>query len=96
MNASSSLIGTLLGIATLIVSQPLLGRLDRKRIREKVEQNGGKVMAIERRFWSGFGARYSRTYDVTYIAPNNKSITATCITNMTRGVSWVSDRPPQN
>jgi hypothetical protein len=95
MSNSSSLIGTLLGIAVLIASQPVLGRLDRKRIRE-TSKSGGKVIAIERRFWSGFGARYSRAYDVTYTAPNDKSITAICITNMTRGVSWVNDRPLQN
>ena len=97
MSDSPSLIGFLLGIAILIVSQPVLGRLDGKRIRESIEQSGGKVIAMKRRFlWWRLGARYARTYDVTYLTPDSKSITATCLTSMTIGVSWVSDRPPKH
>jgi hypothetical protein len=97
MSDSSSLIGFLVGIAALLVSQPVLGRLDRKRIRENVEQRGSKVIAMKRRFvWWRLGARYARTYDVTYLTPDSKSITATCLTSMTIGVSWMNDRPPQN
>jgi hypothetical protein len=97
MSDSPSLIGYILGIATLILSQPVMGRLDRKRIRENIEQSGGKVIAMERRFlWWRLGARYARTYDVTYMTSDSQSITATCLTSMTIGVSWVSDRPPRN
>ena len=97
MSNDPSLIGALLGIAILIASQPVLGRLDRKRIRENIEQSGGKVITMKRRlFWWRLGARYARMYDVTYLTPDSKSITATCLTSMTIGVSWVSDRPPRN
>jgi len=97
MSYSPSLIGFLLGIGALIASQPVLGRFDRQRIRENVEQSGTKVIAMKRRFvWWRLGARYARTYDVTYLTPDSKSITATCLTSMTIGVSWVSDRPPKN
>jgi len=97
MSYSPSLIGLLLGFAILIISQPVIEKFDRKRIRESVEQSGGKVIAIKRRFfWTRLGARYARTYDVSYMPSHNKTITATCLTTMTRGVSWVNDRPPQN
>ena len=49
MSNSPSLIGFLIGIAVLIVSQPVVGKFDRKRIRENVEQSGGKVIAMKRR-----------------------------------------------
>ena len=95
MSNSPSLIGFLIGIAVLIVSQPVVGKFDRKRIRENVEHIGGKVIAMKRRLlWWRLGARYARTYDVTYLAPDSKSITATCLTSMTIGVQWVSGRPP--
>jgi hypothetical protein len=97
MSDSPSLIGFLLGVGALIVSQPVLGRFDRKRIRENVEQSGGKVLAMKRRFvWWRLGARYARTYDVTYTTRDNKRIAAACLTSMTIGVSWLDDRPPRN
>jgi hypothetical protein len=97
MSGSSSFIGYLIGVGTLILSQPVLGKFDRERIRENVEQSGGKVIAMKRRFvWFRLGARYARTYDVTYLTPDSQSVTAICITSMTIGVSWVSDRPPKN
>lgn len=72
----------------------LLPKWDRKRIAENIESSGGKVVDIESRILGGLGGRYMRTFDVTYITSHGKRVEATCITNMTRGVVWVSDRAP--
>ena len=42
------------------------GKFDRERIRENIEASGGRVINIERRRLGGVGAKYMRTFDVTY------------------------------
>lgn len=80
-------------IAFVIFIMVAMPRYDRQRIREHVEDHGGKVIDIES-VWFGSSGRYGRTYDVTYNSRQGKRITATCMTSMVRGVQWVSDRPP--
>lgn len=70
------------------------GKFDRERIRENIEASGGKVIDIERRRLGGVGAKYMRTFDVTYTTRHGKRVEASCITSMTRGVAWVSNHPP--
>jgi hypothetical protein len=85
----------LLATAAVIVPLFVGSKLDHRRIREHVEANGGKVIDVERRWFGGRGGgRYMNAYDVTYKTRDGKRITATCITSMTRGVYWISDRPP--
>jgi hypothetical protein len=70
------------------------GKFDRERIQENIEASGGKVIDIERRRLGGVGGRYMRTFDVTYTTRHGRRVEASCITNMTRGVIWVSNHPP--
>jgi hypothetical protein len=67
-------------------------RLDRNRIRENIEEHGGKVIEIDR-VW-GWGTRNDRAYEVSYVTARGKRVNATCRTNIWRGVYWVNDRPP--
>jgi hypothetical protein len=83
-------------IAILTLVLFVLPRLDRNRIREHVESNGGHVIEILRDWFGGFGGRSARTYDVTYITRQGERITAKCITGMMSGVKWVTSRPPGN
>jgi hypothetical protein len=70
------------------------GKFDRERIRENIEASGGRVINIERRRLGGVGAKYMRTFDVTYTTRHGKRVEASCITSMARGVAWVSNHPP--
>jgi hypothetical protein len=81
-------------IALLSLVLFVLPRLDRNRIREHVESNGGHVIEILRDWFGGFGGRSARAYEVTYITRQGERITAKCITSMIRGVQWVANRPP--
>jgi hypothetical protein len=81
------------GIATLVFV--LIPKADRKRIREHVDSHGGKVIEILSD-WFGAGGRSARAYDVTYISRNGQRVTAKCITSMTSGVQWLSDKPPES
>ena len=81
-------------IALLCFVLFVLPRLDRNRIREHVESNGGHVIEILRVWFGGFGGRSARTYEVTYSTRQGERITAKCITSMTSGVQWVTNRPP--
>jgi hypothetical protein len=94
MSNLSALLFLLWAIAMLTLVLFVLPRLDRNRIREHVESNGGHVIEILRDWFGGFGGRSARTYDVTYITCQGERITAKCITGMTTGVQWVSDKPP--
>jgi hypothetical protein len=96
MNNLSALLFLLWAIAMLTLVLFVLPRLDRNRIREHVESNGGKVIEILRDWFSGFGGRSARTYDVTYITRQGERITAKCKTGMMNGVQWVADRSPES
>lgn len=67
-------------------------RLDRNRIRENIEEHGGKVIEIDRGW--GWGTRNDRAYEVSYVTARGKRVNATCRTSIWRGVYWVNDRPP--
>jgi hypothetical protein len=71
----------------------VIPKMDRQRIREHIDSHGGKVIETES-VWFRSSGRYGRTYDVTYITRRGERITAKCITSMTSGVQWMSDRPP--
>ena len=71
-------------------------RLDRKRIREHVTQSGGRVLSI---CWSPFGLGWfreasDRIYEVTYETKAGKLVTVNCMTSITAGVYWASDKVP--
>jgi len=84
----------ILAASLIIFTLFVAPKYDRRRIREHIEANGGKVIEILRDWFGGDGGRYRRTYDVTYKTRHGERITATCVTSMTSGVRWVSDRPP--
>jgi hypothetical protein len=71
----------------------VIPKMDRQRIREHIDSHGGKIIEILSDWFAACG-RSARTYDVTYLTRKGERITATCITSMTRGVQWISDRPP--
>lgn len=73
----------------------LIPKADRKRIREHIDSHGGKIIEILSD-WFGAGGRSTRAYDVTYISRNGQRVTAKCITSMTSGVQWLSDKPPES
>lgn len=70
--------------------------LDRNRIREHIEQSGGRVVNITwNPFGKGwFGSNTERLYEVTYRTRRGRTITATCKTSLWSGVYWTSDAPP--
>jgi hypothetical protein len=80
-------------IAFLALVLFVIPKLDRQRIREHIENHGGKVIEILRG-WGAWGSRSARTYEVTYMTSKGERVTATCVTSMMRGVQWLSDRPP--
>jgi hypothetical protein len=92
-DTSFALFAVLAAVVVIIV-RIVGGKLDRQRICEHVEANGGKVIDILSQWFGGVGGRYVRTYDVTYTTRHGSRISATCITSMTSGVQWMSDRPP--
>jgi hypothetical protein len=69
--------------------------LDRRRIQAHVETAGGTVLDIKSRWFAPgwFGNRGS-TYDVTYRTPQGRTVTATCMTGVFRGVYWISKNLP--
>ena len=71
----------------------VIPRMDRQRIREHIDNHGGKVIEILSDWFAASG-RSARTYEVTYLTHNGERITAKCITSMTSDVQWISDRPP--
>jgi len=78
--------------AVVILTFVLTPRFDGDRIRENVEEHGGKVIEISRT-WEWIN-HYDRKYDVSYLTARGKRVTATCRTSMWRGVYWIHDRPP--
>ena len=96
MSNLSTILSFFLAIAILSFVLFVVPRLDRNRIREHVESNGGRVIEILRDWFGGFGSRYARTYDVTYVTRHGERITAKCITGMMSGVKWMTSRPPDS
>jgi len=76
-------------VVVLIVNLNVMPRFDRARIREHIEEHGGKVVEIIRVPGQG----YDRGYKVAYMTPGGKQVKATCRTDL-NGVYWISDRPP--
>jgi hypothetical protein len=73
----------------------VIPKMDRQRIREHIDSHGGKVIEILSDWFSASG-RSARTYDVTYMNRNGQRVTAKCITSMTSGVQWLTDKPPDS
>lgn len=72
----------------------LLPKFDRKRITQHVESNGGKVTEILSE--NAFSDHGERVYLVSYITREGRKLRALCRTNMTIGVLWISNTPPDN
>jgi hypothetical protein len=79
------------GVIFMVV---MSAKFDRERIQENIEASGGKIIEIERRRLAGVGGKNMRTFDVTYTTRHGKLVEASCITSMSRGVIWLSNRPP--
>ncbi|SRR5579864_2209512 len=76
-------------VVGMIITLNVIPRFDRARIREHIEEHGGKVVEIIRAPWHG----YDRGYKVTYMTSRGKQVKATCRTDL-NGVYWISDCPP--
>src|SRR5882762_10257645 len=82
----------LVGVAIMV--SKYIDRLDHERIREHVENNGGKVLKITTQYLGGWRGSRDRACLVTYRTQHGKTITASCRTSMFRGVYWITDLPP--
>ena len=85
--------GAILGIAFIITSYRLDGMLNRRRIRNYIEEQGGKVMDIT---WAPFGTGWygnksHRIYRVVYRDAAGIEHQAYCKTAMHRGVYLTGD-----
>jgi hypothetical protein len=70
------------------------GSTDDGRIRENIEQQGGKIQSIN---WSPFGrgwfgSKNERIYEVVYEDAQGKVHQAYCKTSMFSGVYWTEDK----
>jgi hypothetical protein len=77
----------------VVVGRMIAGSLDRDRIREYVEERGGKIIAI---VWNPLGPGWyghERIYDVRYKTRHGEIQTATCKTGMFSGVYWTGHAP---
>ena len=77
-------------VVALILSLNVMPKFDRARIREHIEEHGGKVVEIIRVLGTG----YDRGYKVAYVTPRGEQVKAVCKTSLRSGVYWVSGRPP--
>ncbi|HKD81339.1 MAG TPA: zinc ribbon domain-containing protein [Candidatus Angelobacter sp.] len=89
-----SVIGS--GIAAFIFGRSHFAKLDRRRITENLIQNGGEVLNIELHSPPRIGNRSDNVYDVTFKTRRGKRITTMCMTSVTSGVVWISDKPPED
>lgn len=92
MSDPSSVLYLVALAAIVIFAFVITPKLDRDRIRENIEDHGGKVIEILRK-WGG-GTRYGRAYAVSYLTRRGKRMKASCRTSMWGGVSWINDRAP--
>jgi hypothetical protein len=80
-----------LGVGAIVVVLRIIAdRLDRQRIREEIEENGGKIVEIH---WDPFGPGWfgeksDRIYEVTYQSKKGHRVVAHCKTSMWSGVYW--------
>lgn len=93
MSDPNSILYVVFLVAIALCAFAVTSKFDRDRIRENIEEHGGKVIEISRVWWWS-GSRYDRCYDVTYLTARGRRVCATCRTSMWRGVYWVNDRPP--
>jgi hypothetical protein len=92
MSDPSSVLYVAFLVALALFAFVLTPKFDRDRICEHIEEHGGKVIEISRVWtWANHNAR---TYDVSYLTARGRRLSATCRTNMWRGVYWINDRPP--
>jgi hypothetical protein len=90
---SSVIIGA---IAAFSLGRSYFGKLDRRRITENVIENGGEVLRIVRHSPPKLANRSDNVYDVAYKTRAGKRISAMCMTSISSGVVWISDKPPQD
>ena len=71
-----------------------ISRLDDGRIKDYIQQRGGRVVSIHwAPFGKGwFGEKNDRIYEVVYYDEKGDQHFATCKTSMTGGVYWTEDR----
>jgi len=92
MSDPSSVLYLVALAAIVIFAFVITPKLDRDRIRENIEDHGGKVIEILREW--GRGTSYGRAYAVSYLTGRGKRMEASCRTSMWSGVDWINDRAP--
>lgn len=92
MSDPSSVFYVVFLILVIVFAFVLTPKLDRDRIRENIEEHGGKVIEISK-VWE-WGRRYERSYDVSYLTARGRRVDATCRTSMWNGVDWINTHPP--
>lgn len=84
------------GIVAFKFGRSYFAKLDRRRITENVIENGGEVVSIELHSPSRIGSRSSdKVYDVAFKTRSGKCITTMCMTSISSGVVWISEKPPE-
>ena len=83
-------------IAAFSFGRSYFGKLDHRRITENVIENGGEVLRIALHSSSRIGNRSDKVYDVAFKTRAGKRITTLCMTSVSSGVIWISDKPPEN
>jgi hypothetical protein len=85
-------------IVLAIVVRFAAGSTDDGRIRDSIEQQGGKIRSINwKPFGPGcFGSKNERIYDVVYEDAQGKVHQAYCKTSMFSGVYWTEDKIVDN
>ena len=81
-------------IAVVLVIRLGAGSMDRDRIREHIERQGGRVIGIQ---WAPFGlgwfgSKNERIYEVDYEDSSGYIHRAYCKTSMWAGVYWTEDQ----
>ncbi|HEY7402421.1 MAG TPA: hypothetical protein VIB39_02790 [Candidatus Angelobacter sp.] len=85
------------GIVAFNFGRSYFARLDLRRITENVTENGGEVIRITLHSPSRIGNRSSdKVYDVAFKTRDGKRITTMCMTSISSGVVWISEKPPED
>jgi|GEM_PF-2947004 hypothetical protein len=85
------------GIVAFNVGRSYFAKLDQRRITENVIENGGEVICITLHSPSRIGIRASdKVYDVAFKTPSGKHIITMCMTSVSSGVIWISDKLPES
>jgi hypothetical protein len=94
-----SVVCVLVLAAALRAHRRFITSFDRSRVAERIEQGGGTIIDMARRFspieWL-FTKGCVRRYLVTYRNHAGESVTTECLTSATTGVHWAVDAPPSS